>query len=121
MTEQHPEADNKQDGLAYLNRLRAAYAGALADRRGPHAPIEATMLEVGLLLQMLDNQAIVASAAEAGGRVDGWNAAVTHTANRLGPAGDLYRKAMIDANPFAADAAMLLELAATTPAERNTP
>jgi len=119
MTEQHPEPDQKQDGLAYLNRLRAAYAGAIADRRGPHAPIEATMLEVGLLLQMLDNQAVVASAAEAGGRVDGWNAAVNHTANTLGPVGDLYRKAMIAANPFAQDAAMLLELAATTASERH--
>jgi hypothetical protein len=122
MTEQHPEADQTQDGLAYLNRLRAAYAGAAAERVGPGHTIPATMLEIGLLLTMLDNQAIVTSAAEAGGRMEGWNAAVTHTANTLGPTADIYRKAMIDRNPFAADAAMLLELASNpTLPERPQP
>jgi hypothetical protein len=117
----HEDKQHQQGGLAYLNRLRAAYAGAKADHRGPHETLEATMLEIGLLLQMMDNQAMVASAVEMGGASDGWNAAVNRTADTLGPAGDLYRKAMLAANPYTDTAAMLMELAATSAQERNQP
>lgn len=115
MTEQHPEAEQTQNALGLLNRLRAAYAAGKAERRGPGAPIEATMLEIGMLLHMLDNQVITASAVEMMGASDGWNAAVNHTANRLAGAGEVYRAAMIAANPYTAAGKQLLDLASQPP------
>lgn len=116
MTEQHPEAQ-APNALGSLNRLRAAYAAGKADRLAPGHPIEATMLEVGLLLQMIDNQIIVASAVEMMGASDGWNAAVSHTARQLGPAGDGYLAAMLRGNPYTAQGEMLMRLASEKPAE----
>lgn len=114
MTQPIPEPD-QQNALGVLNRLRAAYAEGKADRRGPGTMIEATMLEVGMLLHMIDNQVIVASAVEMLGAADGWNAAVNYTANRLSGAGEVYRTSMIAANPYTAPGEQLMKLASENP------
>ena len=116
MTEQHPEPagnEQHQNALGLLNRIRAAYAAGKAEGRGTGSTIEATMLEVGLLLHMIDNQVVVASAVEMLGAADGWNSAVNYTADRLGGAGDIYRKSMIAANPYTGPGEMLMNLAST--------
>jgi hypothetical protein len=69
------------------------------------------MLEIGFLLHMFDQMAVVSAATEAAGAQAGWDAAVNLTANTLGKTADVYRAAMLARNPFTAEAAMLLELA----------
>jgi len=115
MTEQHPEAEQQQNALGLLNRLRAAYAAGKAEGRGPGDSLQATMLEVGLLLHMIDNQVVVASAVEMLGAADGWNAAVRHTADRLGAAGVDYRRAMLAGNPYTGPGEMLMKIASENP------
>jgi hypothetical protein len=108
MTEQPAEHDINE----FINPLKAAVAGAKANGGGPaDTSVPVTLIQLSFLLNILDNSNLIATACEAAGQEDGWDKAVNTTADHLSPNAEGYRRAMLAANPYRTQAAMMMDLA----------
>lgn len=108
-----PEEQEILDNFLYL---REAYAAGKADKKHPLSMVEIRLVDLGCLIRLLDNSALVSVACEAAGAVMGWDAAIKATADRLGPspAIEQYREAMTKYNPYRDDARLYMDLAVTS-------